>query len=48
MITFFQKTNGIWKKVFTFVGRKIWQVVPTEFKSLNYANFKKKTEIPLT
>jgi len=42
-----KKRTEFGKRFFTFAEPKIWQDVPTEFKSLNYANFKKKTKIPL-
>jgi len=42
-----KKQTKFGKRSFSFVGPKIWQDVPSEFKSLNYANLNKKLKFRL-
>ena len=37
-----RKRTDFGKKSFSFVGPKVWQIVPNELKLLNFSQFKRK------
>ena len=40
-----RKRTDFGKKLFSFVGPKVWQIVPNELKLLNFSQFKRKLKL---